>query len=136
MSKIGFSTDGKEKSRIGQITLEELCAGGPNGEKYLFIIPTYQRGYRWRSIHVNALIKDLSSIPDNETYCLQPIVLQRIENEEENKFRVVGGQQRLTTLMILLHEWNGNAPWTMTPENNQREDKISAACATCKKNAS
>lgn len=128
MSKIGFSTDGKEKSRIGQITLEELRDGN-NGKTYQFIIPTYQRGYRWRSIHVNALIKDLSSIESDENYCLQPIVLQRIGSEEENKFRVVDGQQRLTTIMLLLRTWSESAPWSMTPENGQQtDDRISEAC--------
>ena len=70
------------KTKIGTISLQELCF-----EKYNFIIPTYQRGYRWRTKHVQALIDDLASIPDDKNYCLQPIVLQK--NKNENNFLVV-----------------------------------------------
>ena len=61
-------------TKIGTISLQELCSKKYN---YNFIIPTYQRGYRWRTKHVQALIDDLTS---SKTYCLQPIVLQENKN--------------------------------------------------------
>ena len=94
---------GKNGQKIGRITLDEMCSKG-----YNFIIPTYQRGYRWRTEHVQALIDDLSSATGNKRYCLQPIVLQKAKDKNgNNAFLVVDGQQRLTTLMLLLDAWGG-----------------------------
>ncbi|KAB1231415.1 DUF262 domain-containing protein [Chryseobacterium viscerum] len=68
-----------------------------------FHIPHYQRGYRWEEQEVNELLDDLWSFEKTsnkgEFYCLQPIVLKK------NKvigYDVLDGQQRLTTLYLLL----------------------------------
>ncbi len=67
-----------------------------------FLIPPYQRGYRWSDKDVKLLLQDLIHFlhADNEhKYCLQPIVLQKDSNGHD---LVVDGQQRLTTLLIVL----------------------------------
>ncbi|MBN3230063.1 DUF262 domain-containing protein [Pectobacterium brasiliense] len=68
-----------------------------------FYIPAYQRGYRWGGIQVKELLDDIweFSQPDNDSafYCLQPVVVVR----GENCWQVVDGQQRLTTLRLILH---------------------------------
>ena len=68
-----------------------------------FNIPAYQRGYRWEEQEVTELLDDIWRFcVDRESgdfYCLQPIVLQ--ENEKGG-FNVLDGQQRLTTIYILL----------------------------------
>lgn len=70
-----------------------------------FIIKDYQRGYRWTPVEVERLLDDFSEFvkrPDKkpgEFYCLQPVVVRKIE---ENRFEVIDGQQRLTTLNLLL----------------------------------
>ncbi len=70
-----------------------------------FIIQTYQRGYRWTKIQVEQLLSDINEFANkknkqkNEFYCLQPIVVKKLD---ENKYEVIDGQQRLTTLYILL----------------------------------
>lgn len=70
---------------------------------FKFNIPDYQRGYRWEEQEVRELLDDLwdFSIRDDngDFYCLQPIVLQQ---NNEDSFDVLDGQQRLTTLYILL----------------------------------
>jgi hypothetical protein len=74
---------------------------------YKFSIPSYQRGYRWKSFQVNALLKDIwdykidSSKPES-FYCLQPIVIK----ESNGKFELIDGQQRLTTIVLILHYFN------------------------------
>lgn len=74
-----------------------------NGWK--FIIKDYQRGYRWNKQQVNDLLNDLNEFrkkenrEDKEIYCLQPIIIKKIE---ENKYELIDGQQRLTTIYILL----------------------------------
>lgn len=71
-----------------------------------FFIPAYQRGYRWTEIQVQELLDDIweftkSSDQNQEQgfYCLQPIV---VVNSSEG-WQVVDGQQRLTTLYLILH---------------------------------
>ena len=72
---------------------------GKNG----YIIPDYQRGYKWTSENVLQLLEDISTFnqADSEQfYCLQNITLSL--SEDRTFFRVIDGQQRLTSLFILL----------------------------------
>lgn len=68
-----------------------------------FIIPHYQRGYRWEAQEVEELLDDLWSFEKTsnkgEFYCLQPIVLQQ---KNKNVYHVLDGQQRLTTLYLIV----------------------------------
>lgn len=69
-----------------------------------YCIPDYQRGYKWTSENVRLLLKDIGDfkpIRKEEFYCLQNITIIRIP-KEDNHFNVIDGQQRLTTLFILL----------------------------------
>lgn len=68
-----------------------------------FRVPAYQRGYRWTKKEVTDLLEDLWEFHQSEPkkqqfYCLQPIVIQK--NGEF--YDVLDGQQRLTTLYLLL----------------------------------
>ena len=71
-----------------------------------FFIPSYQRGYRWSPLQVNQLLNDINEFEkkDNkekgEFYCLQPIVVKR--RADHNDYEVIDGQQRLTTIFIVL----------------------------------
>ncbi len=76
-----------------------------------FYIPYYQRGYRWTAHHVTDLLEDIFSfsksqnINKNDFYCLQPVVVKSIapkNDYSEQTFEVVDGQQRLTTMFIIL----------------------------------
>src|SRR5690606_37099098 len=85
-----------EPRLIGDLTLPK--------NNYRFFIPSYQRGYRWGVEEVTALLDDFldflfTSINKSERYCLQPIVVKQLEN---GSYEVLDGQQRLTTLFILL----------------------------------
>ena len=72
-----------------------------------FYIPAYQRGYRWTKRQVTDLLEDIKEFQqqvENSTnakdkfYCLQPIVVK----EHGDKWEIVDGQQRLTTIHIIL----------------------------------
>ncbi|WAC39105.1 DUF262 domain-containing protein [Pedobacter sp. SL55] len=67
----------------------------------IYFIPSYQRGYRWDRKQVEELLDDIYEVylTKQESYCLQPIVVSKIE---ENKYEIIDGQQRLTTIYILL----------------------------------
>lgn len=62
-----------------------------------FLVAAYQRGYRWGDEQVRMLLSDLHGIRDKD-YCLQPIVVKRLE---DGRFELIDGQQRLTTLYLL-----------------------------------
>ncbi len=79
-------------------------------DKHLkFFVPAYQRGYRWRPNEVEVLIDDLERFMQEEDekeaqkrcpfYCLQSIV---VKNRESDQLEVIDGQQRLTTILIML----------------------------------
>lgn len=78
-----------------------------------FFIPDYQRGYRWTNTQVNQLLDDIWSFIKNPQqiengkeepfYCLQPIVVKKYN---DNMWEVIDGQQRLTTIKIILTYFN------------------------------
>lgn len=65
-------------------------------------IPEYQRPYLWGKESVNILFNDIyNAFKENmKEYRLGSIILHK--KKEENKYRIVDGQQRLTTNAILL----------------------------------
>lgn len=75
--------------------------------KHLFVIPSFQRGYRWEEKQVTDLLEDIKQFADNDcpgnnSYFLQPVVVKEITYNEEKAYEVLDGQQRLTTLLILM----------------------------------
>lgn len=76
------------------IKLETKLVGSIQGE---FFVPSYQRGYRWGRDEVARLLDDIYSNGSNN-YCLQPVVVKR----NGQRYELIDGQQRLTTLLILL----------------------------------
>lgn len=67
-----------------------------------FLIPSYQRGYRWDNKEVKELLEDVNDFmltkKYNDFYCLQPIVVK----EDKSKYRTIDGQQRLTTIFLII----------------------------------
>lgn len=93
------------KLNIDQKTIFELFAD----KKSDFLIPDYQRPYAWEDAECQSLWDDIFTfaIPDNDCskfdsdndeYFLGPIVTFK----NGSKTEVIDGQQRLTTLMLLL----------------------------------
>lgn len=70
-----------------------------------FFIPSYQRGYRWTKQQVKDLLDDICDFkPQNEEwYCLQPLV---VKQKKENEWEIIDGQQRLTTIFLIIHYFN------------------------------
>mgnify|MGYP002711228094 CR=1 FL=1 len=71
-----------------------------------YYIPEYQRGYRWEETQVLDLLQDLYAFFIGDTkgqfYCLQPIVVKEKQMNNELWYEVIDGQQRLTTIRIIM----------------------------------
>jgi uncharacterized protein with ParB-like and HNH nuclease domain len=85
-------------------------------QKMDFFIPSYQRGFRWSEKEVIELLNDVSEFTpkqiddtDKKTwYCLQPIVVKEknVKDVEKRQYEVIDGQQRLTTIYLILYYLN------------------------------
>ena len=96
-----------------------------------YYIPNYQRGYRWGELEVKKLLDDIWDFANNmdkkdesEFYCLQPLIIRPLSNDVEasdaeqnlegseskdcTEYEVLDGQQRLTTLNLIVHYINEN----------------------------
>lgn len=77
-----------------------------------YYIPNYQRGYRWGKDEVTKLLDDIwdfASHGKSEFYCLQPLIIlpqEPSDAEETVRYEVLDGQQRLTTLNLIVHYIN------------------------------
>lgn len=94
------------KLNVDQKTVKELF----ENKKSDFLIPDYQRPYAWSETECLTLWDDIFAFafPDNDfskfdsnndEYYLGPIVTFK---NEDGKMEIIDGQQRLTTLMLLL----------------------------------
>lgn len=93
------------KLNIDQKTIKDLLTA----KKADFLIPDYQRPYAWTEDECGTLWDDLfafalpgegeEEFDDNEEYFLGPIVTFR---NDDDKLEIIDGQQRLTTIMLLL----------------------------------
>ncbi len=81
------------------------------GQPARYWIPAYQRGYRWTRLQVRQLLDDLREwdaqnrsrkTDADEFYCLQPLVIK----VDGSRYEVVDGQQRLTTIFLILNYFN------------------------------
>lgn len=71
-----------------------------------FYVPNYQRGYRWRKEEVSQLLQDICDFDGSEGadfYCLQPLIVKPMA---DGQYEVIDGQQRLTTLQLIVHYFN------------------------------
>lgn len=126
-------------NKIGIVSINEI-------QGMDFMIPNYQRGYRWEELQVRELLKDLHNFiksPTSGFYCLQPLVVKRsvidkssfysnitnllssIKDETDpigclesnlqryTSWEVIDGQQRLTTLYIMLMVLKNHVPYNL-----------------------
>ena len=111
-----------------------------------FFIPSYQRGYRWTTQQVKDLLNDINSfkietitkedsqpgknIKEETWYSLQPIVVREMTETDKSKhnlsgiwYEVIDGQQRLTTLFLIIHFFNVKE-WKGKPHKKNSEPTI------------
>lgn len=125
-----------ESNNIQLISISELLDGRT------FFIPSYQRGYRWTTKEVTDLLSDLYGFTigtkknEGEFYCLQPIIVQKIEDDglssqilegiessSSDVWEVIDGQQRLTSIFILYKYLMEQKGWDRAKLKKARDGK-------------
>ena len=76
-----------------------------NDNKCNYIIPIYQRNYAWGDNEISSLLQDIKNACEknkeqDKKYYIGSLVVYRRENDD---FEVIDGQQRLTTLTLIMH---------------------------------
>ena len=87
----------KKNLPLKEISIDELY----NGKKATYEVPIYQRNYAWEKDEISALIQDVydAYTAKKETYFIGTLVSF---NKGKQVYEVVDGQQRLTTINLIL----------------------------------
>lgn len=64
-----------------------------------YVIPLYQRAYAWEDKQLIQLIEDILDVDENANYYIGSLIISK----QPGKYEVVDGQQRLTSLYLLLN---------------------------------
>lgn len=116
--------------KAGEVVCQDLMNG-----KIQYRVPMFQRTYSWKEANWQRLWDDLLEIYGLEeppTHFLGAIVTLPIPDSPEhvNKFMLIDGQQRLTTLFILLAVLKEKA--SGSPDTIQLSEQIQDECLTNK----
>lgn len=92
---------------------------------YNFKIDTYQRGYRWDTSQVFSLLTDIQEFtPEYQSfYCLQPLVVKMLD---EATYELIDGQQRATTICLILMFFNNKRFQLLYSTRNTEENGINS----------
>lgn len=88
------------KSILKECSIKEIYCDN-HGAPITYVIPIYQRNYAWERDEICALIKDVHDSMDmgKTVYYIGTLVTYK---RDENKYEVIDGQQRLTTIYLIL----------------------------------
>lgn len=75
-----------------------------DGSDKKFIIPVFQRSYSWEEKHCKQLLKDLRDVYERNlaSHFFGSIVFNTYNNGTCNEYMIIDGQQRITTVSLLL----------------------------------
>ena len=90
------------KEYVKTLTISDLF---DDKNKCKYIIPIYQRNYAWGSDEIGSLLQDIKNACEktkeqDKNYYIGSLIVYRRENGD---FEVIDGQQRLTTLTLIMH---------------------------------
>lgn len=94
----------KKRTEIDRLTI--LAGGGKTlfsevGVRY--VIPRYQRAYAWEEKEIEQLIDDICDDNDpKRDYYIGSLIVARRKVDDGVEYEVIDGQQRLTTIYLLL----------------------------------
>lgn len=64
-----------------------------------YIIPLYQRAYAWEDKQLTQLVEDIEDVAEDANYYIGSLIVSK----QNGRYEVVDGQQRLTSLYLLLY---------------------------------
>lgn len=119
-----------------------------------FYIPNYQRGYRWTQRQVEDLLNDIFEFGQKDNagiYCLQPLVVIKRSSEDQlldrvhaakdldevkrilnGQWEVVDGQQRLTTIRLILEVLRHHCYYDITYQTRENSAEFLNEVTTAK----
>ncbi len=80
------------KEEIKEIQVTEIFQ-----DKY--VVPIYQRKYSWTDKEIEQLLEDIINREENDKYFLGTLT---VDKKEDGRYEVIDGQQRLTTLCLIM----------------------------------
>ena len=84
-------------------TIEYLSTKKLLGSEDKYIIPRYQRNYAWENRQISQLIHDVADyVESSSAYYIGTLVVHETSNTNGDVFEIIDGQQRFTTLTLLL----------------------------------
>lgn len=91
-------------------------------EKFIYEIPIYQRNYAWGKDEIEALVHDVwdACEMNKDTYFIGTLVSF---DKGDHKYEVIDGQQRLTTLYLILKALNADISNKLTYRARERSNK-------------
>lgn len=115
---------------VNEIEAKEVSVGKLFSPDFIFAIPIYQRPLSWNKDNFDQLFEDIydAVISEEKQYFLGSIILQECE-ADKNKYYIVDGQQRISTLAILMavirdHTKNENLRKKLASYLYQEEDEF------------
>lgn len=106
------------------LPLQELSIGDVfnSAENVTYEIPIYQRNYAWGKDEIEALVRDVwdACEMDKDTYFIGTLVTF---DKGDNKYEVIDGQQRLTTLYLVLKVLDAKINNKLTYRARERSSK-------------
>lgn len=105
-----INNDSNDKNAPKSLPVKEFFDGDNR-----YIIPIYQRNYAWDIEEVNQLLDDIKK-HDGDNYYLGALTVKK---RADNVFEVIDGQQRLTTLFLILSVLNHPFKLNLSFEHRQ-----------------
>ncbi len=125
---------------LSLVSIGDLCSKMAEKENLCFHIPGYQRGYRWTPAEVRDLLDDIWRFAEKHAqvhsgdreplYCLQPLVVTK--SSRYGCLDVVDGQQRLTTIRLILGcLGQGQDVYSLCYQTREESGTFIESLATC-----
>lgn len=117
----------KMSEEITSLKVEDIF----NSKNDKYKIPIYQRNYAWKELQIRQLIQDIYDyveIGDKRKYYIGTLV---VRSDKGNTFEVIDGQQRLTTLSMLVAYLNN----LQESKRTELENTITFQCRNASTNS-
>ena len=121
------------RNSVQYFTIKELL-----GSDDQYVIPIYQRPYAWTNKEITQLIQDIVDYQrkdKDQKYYIGTLVANEHRTQGLNEFDVIDGQQRFTTLTILLcvikNEMKTDISWYKRPNLRFQSRKNSSDTIRC-----